>query len=281
MNTTGQTILMIGGSGKTGRRVADRLRKRGVPVRVASRSAAPPFDWNDRRTWKPALRGATAAYVTYYPDLAVPGAAETIGALARLAVATGVGRLVLLSGRGEEEAQRAEQALQASGAEWTIVRSSWFMQNFSESYFAEPLAAGELALPAGDVPEPFVDAQDIADIAVAALTEDGHAGELYEVTGPQALTFAEAVAVIGRAAGRPIGYAQITMEEFEAGLAAERVPADVVALLRYLFTEVLDGRNRGLADGIQRALGREPRDFADYAARAAGSGVWNQSIAAS
>jgi uncharacterized protein YbjT (DUF2867 family) len=273
MDTTDEPVLVIGGTGKTGRRVAERLRALDVPVRIGSRSGEPPFDWDDRSTWTPALRGASAAYISYYPDLAVPGTAEKIGALAHLAVASGTRRLVLLSGRGEEEAERAERALQASGADWTIVRCSWFMQNFSESYFAEPLAAGELALPAGGVREPFVDAEDIADVAVAALTEDGHVGRLYELTGPRALTFAEAVSEIGRATGRPLRYVQIEMDAFEAGLAGKDVPADIVALLRYLFTEVLDGRNQQVTDGVERALGREPRDFSDYARRAA-AGAW-------
>jgi uncharacterized protein YbjT (DUF2867 family) len=269
MSTQNQNVLVIGGTGKTGRRVAERLQARDVPVRIGSRSGEPPFEWDDRRTWEPALRGATAAYISYYPDLAVPGAAELIGSLAELAVKTGTRRLVLLSGRGEEEAERAERALMASGAEWTVVRCSWFMQNFSESYFAEGLAAGELALPAGDVPEPFVDVEDIADVAVAALTEAGHAGRLYELTGPRALTFAEAVGEIGRATGRELRYAPVPIEAFEAALTDQQVPRDIVALLRYLFTEVLDGRNASLADGVQRALGREPRDFADYARRTA------------
>ena len=280
MNTNDQTILVIGGTGKTGRRVAERLKAQGVPVRIGSRSGEPPFDWEDRGTWEPALRGASAAYVSYYPDLAVPGTSKLIGALAERAMAAGTRRLVLLSGRGEEEAERAEEALKASGAEWTIVRCSWFMQNFSEGYFAEPLAAGELALPAGDVLEPFVDAEDIADVAVAALTEDGHAGRLYELTGPRPLTFAEAVAEIGRATGRSLRYTPIPIEAFEAGLAAEDVPRDLIALLRYLFTDVLDGRNQELADGVQRALGREPRDFSAFARRAAAEGAWSRSIAA-
>jgi len=275
MSTTNETILVIGGNGKTGRRVAERLRERGVPVRAASRSSEPPFDWEDRSTWAPALEGATAAYITYYPDLAVPGSPELIGALAALAVEGGTRRLVLLSGRGEEEAERAEQALMASGADATIMRCSWFMQNFDESYFAEPLAAGDLALPAGDVREPFVDAEDIADVAVAALTEDGHAGRLYELTGPRMLSFAEAVGEISRATGRPMGYEPIPIDAFAAGLAEQDVPHDVVELLRYLFTEVLDGRNEKLTDGVQRALGRPPRDFSDYARRAAAAGAWS------
>jgi uncharacterized protein YbjT (DUF2867 family) len=273
-DNTQNTTLVIGGTGKTGRRVVQRLEARGLAVRATSLSGEPSFDWNDRATWAPALHGTSAAYVTYYPDLAVPGAPEAIEALAELAVANGTRRLVLLSGRGEEEAQRAEEALRESGADWTILRCSWFTQNFSESYFREPLLAGELALPADTVPEPFVDAEDIADVAVEALTEDGHSGRLYELTGPRLLTFAEAVAEIARASGRELRYVAISMEQFAAGLAEEDVPEDIVSLLTYLFTEVLDGRNAHLNDGVQRALGREPRDFSDFSRRTAEDGVW-------
>jgi uncharacterized protein YbjT (DUF2867 family) len=273
-NDTQNTTLVIGGTGKTGRRVAERLQARGMPVRIGSRSSAPPFDWEDRSTWAPALEGATSAYVSYFPDLAVPGAPEAIAALSELAVETGTRRLVLLSGRGEPEAQRAEQVLQDSGADWTIVRCSWFSQNFSEGAFVEQVLAGEVALPAGPVPEPFVDVEDIADVAVAALTEDGHAGQLYELTGPRLLRFDEAVAEIAEATGRPVRYVGISNEEFMGGLAQVGVPDDVRSLLAFLFTEVLDGRNAYLTDGVQRALGREPRDFADYARRTAAAGVW-------
>ncbi len=267
-------ILIIGGTGKTGRRVAARLQERGLPVRIGSRSGTPPFDWEDRATWAPALQGARAAYVSFFPDLAVPGAAEAIAELARVAVAGGTRRLVLLSGRGEEEAQRAEQELIASGADWTIVRCSWFSQNFSEDHLRDAVLAGEIALPVGDVPEPFVDADDIADVAVAALTDDRHIGELYELTGPRLLTFAEAAGEIGAASGRDVRLAQVSEQEYVTGLAGHGVPPDVVSLLRYLLTVVLDGRNASLADGVQRALGRPPRDFSDYAARAAAAGAW-------
>ena len=267
--------LVIDGTGKTGRRVAERLKAQGRPVRVGSRSGQPPFDWEDRATWEPALHGATAAYVSYYPDVAAPGAREAVGELGELAVASGTQRLVLLSGRGEEEAQLAEEALQASRAEWTIVRCSWFMQNFSEGYLLDPVRSGEVALPVGDVPEPFVDADDIADVAVAALTEDGHVGEIYELTGPRSLTFAHATEEIARACGRPVSFVPVPIDAYIAAAAADGVPADVVALLGYLFTEVLDGRNIDPADGVQRALGREPRDFRDFARQAVSSGVWS------
>lgn len=275
MTTASGTVLVLGGTGKTGRRVVERLQTRGVEVRVGSRSAAPPFEWEDPATWGPALAGVTAVYVSYYPDLAVPGAPEAIGGLAEEARRQGVQRLVLLSGRGEEEAQRAEQVIQDAGLEWTVVRCSWFDQNFSEDYLLEPILGGEVALPAGDMPEPFVDTEDIADVAVAALTEDGHAGRVYELTGPRLLTFAEAIAEIGRGTGRELRYVPISVEEYTAGAAEHGIPEDVIGLIQYLFSEVLDGRNAQLADGVQQALGREPRDFADYVRDTAATGVWN------
>jgi uncharacterized protein YbjT (DUF2867 family) len=269
------TVLVLGGTGKTGRRVVERLEARGVPVRVGSRSATPSFEWEDPATWGPALAGVTAVYVSYYPDLAVPGAPEAVGALAEEARRQGVQRLVLLSGRGEEEAQRAEQVIQDAGLEWTVVRCSWFDQNFSEDYLLEPILAGEVALPAGDVPEPFVDTEDIADVAVAALTEAGHTGRVYELTGPRLLTFEEAIAEIGRGTGRELRYVPISVEEYTAGAAEHGIPEDVIGLMQYLFSEVLDGRNAQLADGVRQALGREPRDFADYVRDTAATGVWN------
>jgi uncharacterized protein YbjT (DUF2867 family) len=269
------TVLVLGATGKTGRRIAERLERRNVPVRLGSRSGQPPFDWEDDSTWASVLEGVSAVYVSYFPDLAVPGAPEAVGALAEQAQRSGVERIVLLSGRGEEEAQRSEQVVAAAGIDWTVVRCSWFNQNFSEGYMLDPILAGEVALPAGDVPEPFVDAEDIADVAVAALTEDGHTGEIYELTGPRMLTFAEAVAEIGRATGRDLHYVQVSMDEYAAAAADQDIPDDVLWLIRYLFSEVLDGRNANLADGVQRALGREPRDFADFAREAAATGIFD------
>jgi uncharacterized protein YbjT (DUF2867 family) len=267
--------LVLGGTGKTGRRVAERLAARGIATRIGSRSGSPPFDWEDRSTWAPVLEGVGAAYISYAPDLAVPGARETVGSFAELAVQSGAGRLVLLAGRGEPETEEAEDAVRESGADLTVVRSTWFAQNFSEDFWRDGILSGELALPAGDVPEPFVDADDIADVAVAALTDDRHIGELYTLTGPRLLTFADAIEEIARATGREIRYARISIDEFAAAARAEDVPPELVELLTYLFSEVLDGRNARLEDGVQRALGREPRDFTDYARDAAANGAWS------
>ncbi|MFF0609462.1 NAD(P)H-binding protein [Nocardia tengchongensis] len=274
-SSSANTVLVLGATGKTGRRVAGLLTEHGVPVRAGSRTATIPFDWTDRDTWTAALDGVDAVYLSYQPDLAVPGAPADIKALCDRAAAAGVRKVVLLSGRGEPEALECEGIVRDSGLMWTVVRCAWFAQNFDEGSFTDFILAGEVALPAGDVPEPFVHTDDIAEVAVAALLDDRHAGQVYELTGPRALSFAEAVAEIGAATGRDIAYIPLTRTEFVAALTSYGVPADEVSLLDYLFGTVLDGRNSHVTDGVRRALGREPRDFADYVREAAASGVWS------
>lgn len=273
MNQNDMT-LVVGGTGKTGRRVVERLQHLGLPFRIGSRAARPAFDWEDRTTWLPSLDGVAKAYVTYYPDLAVPGALETVQSFFGHTVDAGVRKLVLLSGRGEVEAEQAEQALKACGADWTILRCSFFNQNFSENFFLDPIVAGEVALPVGPVAEPFVDVEDVADVAVAALTQPGHSGKLYELTGPRALTFADAIGEIARVTGRDIRYLSITPEDYRAALLQAQVPGNVIELVLYLFGTVLDGRNTPVTDDVRRALGRTPRDFTEYVQRTAASGVW-------
>jgi uncharacterized protein YbjT (DUF2867 family) len=274
--TENTTYLVIGGTGKTGRRVAQRLSDRGLPVRIGSRSGQPPFDWHaDPDTWLPLLRGVAAAYITYQPDLAFPGAAEAIRAFSERAVQSGVRRLVLLSGRGEPEAEVSEQGVRESGVDWTIVRSTWFAQNFSESFLLPPVLGGVIALPAADMAEPFVDIEDVADVVIAALTGEGHAGRTYELTGPRLITFAQVAAEISTASGREVRYQPVSPAESTALMINDGVPPEEAAALTDLFTRVLDGRNAHLTDGVRQATGRDPRDFSDYVRAAAATGVWN------
>jgi uncharacterized protein YbjT (DUF2867 family) len=267
--------LVLGGTGKTGRRIVERLRARDLPVRVGSRKGEPPFDWEDRSTWAPALDGAASVYLTYYPDFALPGALEATRSFTELAQSMGVRRLVLLSGRGEPLAERGEQVLRDTRADLTILRSTWFMQNFSEDYMLEHVLGGEIRLPAGDVPTPFLDADDIADVAVAALTDDRHIGRLYELTGPRSLTMGEVAAEISEATGRDIRYVPVSIEQHAAEAAEHGAPPEIIDLLSYLFAEVMDGRNAGTTDGVKQALGREARDFRAFAREAGGGGAWD------
>jgi uncharacterized protein YbjT (DUF2867 family) len=271
--------LVLGGTGKTGRRVVQRLTGLGLPVRIGSRSSKPGFDWYNKETWKEALHGIRQVYITFQPDLAVPGSVEAIQAFVNAAAKSGVKKLVLLSGRGEPEAQLCEQIVIDSGMDWTVVRASWFNQNFNEGYLLESVQAGYVALPVGNVGEPFIDADDIADVVVAALTDDSHNGKIYEVTGPRLLTFKQAISEIADASGREIVFQEVSMEEYTAMLTTYEVPQDVIDFLSYLFEEVLDGRNASISHGIEEALGRKPTDFSAFAKLAAATGAWEPLVA--
>jgi len=266
-------ILVIGATGKTGGRVAAKLEAEGYSVRRGSRNSATPFDWEAPETWTPALKGARAAYVTYFPDLAFPGAVEKLDSLCETAKDAGVEHLVLLSGRGEHHARLGEEVVRNSGVDFTIVRSAWFAQNYSEGYLRDPILAGVLPMPGGDIVEPIIDIDDIADVVVAALTEEGHKGELYEVTGPQLMSFADMADALSHAIGRPIRHIPISFEDFHAEIAksGDTFIADVFTAIA---RETLDGRNAHLTDGVQRALGRPPRDFSEFARIAAQAGTW-------
>lgn len=267
-------ILVTGGTGKTGRRVVERLNLAGREVRVGSRNAPIPFDWERPETWAKALEGMSAVYLSYQPDLAVPGALETVRAFLQEAMRAGTSKVVLLSGRGEPEAEEAERELISTGMDWTILRASWFAQNFSENFFLDSILAGEVVLPEGLAAEPFVDAEDIADIAASALCDPTHSRQLYELTGPDLVTFEEAIATIAKATSRKIGFATITHGEYRSELVRQQVPEPYIDLLMYLFTTVLDGRNTHLCDGVERALGRRPRSFARFVEHTAATGVW-------
>lgn len=268
-------ILVIGGTGKTGRRVAERLEAIGMQVRIGSRSVDPPFDWQNPETWAAALDGMDKVYITFQPDLAVPGARQAIDGLTSQAVKAGIKKMVLLSGRGEKEAELCEQVVMNAGVDWTIVRASWFNQNFSESFFLDPILEGQVALPRAEALVPYVDADDIADVVVAALLGDTHTGRTFELTGPRQLTFKQVADEISKATGRDIGFHSVTMDAYVKMLREYQVPEDYIWLINYLFTEVLVDRNSSITDDIQKVLGRPAKDFADYARETAMAGIWN------
>ncbi|MFF4500870.1 NAD(P)H-binding protein [Streptomyces sp. NPDC001401] len=272
-NTQNTTVVVTGASGRTGSRVAQAARAAGFTVRAASRARG--FDWEEPTTWAHTLRGADAAYLVYPSDVGMPAATEGVRALAREAVGLGVRRLVLLSARGEQQALATEEALKASGADWTVVRASWFAQNFSEGPLVEELRRGELVFPAGEVQEPFVDVRDIADVVAAALTSgERYVGRTLELTGPRLLSFREAVAEISEASGRELTYTPVPARAYGEALAGFGVPPQEAEFLVEVFEGVLDGRNARLTDGVQQVLGRAPRDFGDFVRDAAAAGVW-------
>jgi uncharacterized protein YbjT (DUF2867 family) len=277
MKNHSEKILVLGATGKTGSRIVAKLANKNVAVRAGSRKSAIPFDWESQTNWANVLKGIETVYISFQPDLAVPGAPEAIRTFSEVARTAGVLKLVLLSGRGEPEAQQCEQIIMKSGLRWTIIRASWFSQNFSESYLLDPIISGDVFLPIGNVREPFVDADDIADVAVESLLDARTDGHVYEVTGPRLLTFEEAIKEIAGATGREIRFHSISMDEYVASLREFQTPEPVISLIRYLFTEVLDGRNEYLSDGVEQALGRKPNDFSEYVRATAAAGVWTGS----
>jgi uncharacterized protein YbjT (DUF2867 family) len=278
-----ELILVTGGTGKTGRRIAHRLTAAGRPVRVASRNTNPPLDWDNRATWTAILDGVHTAYLAYAPDAGFPGAATTLGAFAQHAVTAGVQRLVLLTGRGEDGAVRSEDAVRAAtdaaAAELVVLRAAFFAQNFSEDFLLEAVRVGIIAFPADQVTEPFLDLEDLAEVAATVLTQNGHAGRTYELTGPRLLSFPGAVAAISAAAGRTLSYVPVSGAQFGAALTAAGLPEQFVGQLVALLLDVLDGHNAHVAGGVRQVLGRDPLDFTAYARRAAATGAFEQAPA--
>ena len=270
-------ILLLGASGKTGRRIQARLSAADRPVRAASRTSEVRFDWTDRSTWDAALDGVSTTYI------ALPLTPVPIREFVDRAVSAGIRRFVTLSGRGAntwepgfgEDMLALEQAVQASGVQWSIVRASNFAQNFSEDAFWEPIMAGELGLPVGGVPEPFVDVDDVADVAVALLTRSDHVDEIVEVTGPESLTWDEAIRLISKAIERDVTFidmpsAEFVSEQDNAGISKEDAEG-----LSAMFAEMRRGLLTEPTDGVRQVLGREPRTFAAYAVAAAAAGAWS------
>lgn len=276
---TPSDILVLGATGKTGRRLATRLRDAGTTsVRAASRSGEVVFDWTLPDTWEPALAGAGAVY------LVAPDDPSPVRGFVRQATASGVRRFVALSGHGIEQAGddsgfgqgmvAGEEAVRESGVEWTILRPNNFFQNFDEDLWLAPLRAGRLGLPIGEMPEPFIDADDVAAVAATVLTEEGHAGRTYELSGPRALTFGEATRTIAEAAGRPIRYEELTPAAYRSELLAEGWPEAAADGLGAMFSLHRAGCSAEVTDDVRRVLGREPADLEPWARRIAARGTW-------
>ncbi|MBL7472032.1 NmrA family NAD(P)-binding protein [Robertkochia sediminum] len=276
-----ENILIIGGTGKTGSRVAQNLRREGHNVRVVGRRTVPAFDWEHPETYDAALIGIDRAYIVYYPDLAVPGARDAISTLTAKALKAGLEKVVLLSGKGEKEAEACEAIVAHSGLNYTLVRASWFNQNFSEGAFLESVLNGAVALPMPEAEIPFVDADDIADVVTKVLVDDSYNGQTITVTGPEKLTFKEVVGMMAEASGKDIAYIPVSIEDFKQGMRDAGLPDDYVWLFGYLFKDVLGNpENQEVSDDVAKVLGRPPVSFESYAEKVAATGLWNTPVTA-
>lgn len=271
-----ENILIIGGTGKTGRRVAKNLKEVGHNIRVVGRNTTPAFDWENPETYDAALKDMDRAYIVYYPDLAVPGSRNAITTLTKKALEAGLEKVVLLSGKGETEAEACEDIVANSGLNYTLVRASWFNQNFSEGAFLDFVLDGVVALPMPKAEIPFVDADDIADVVSKVLVDDSYNGQIITVTGPQKRTFKEVVAIMAEASHKQIQFVPISIDEFKEGMRKAGLPDSYVWLFGYLFKEVLGNPdNQEVSNDVAKVLGRPAKDFETYARETAATGIWN------
>jgi uncharacterized protein YbjT (DUF2867 family) len=265
-------VLVLGATGIVGSRVTRRLRERATPVRAASRAGPTRFDWGDPATWGPCLEGVQAAFVM------APDGVEVAPDFLQRASSAGVERVVLLSSKGievmgDKRLLAAEQAVRSTAAQWTIVRPDWFDQNFDEGVLRDAVLSGEIVLPVGATRQAFNDADDIAAVVSVALGEDGHDGRVYELSGPQALSFHDAAAAIARASGRPVRFSGGADRYVEVmtgfGLDRRQVLAEVDA-----FEALAANGDAEVTDTVTRVTGRVPVSFGSYAERAAARRAW-------
>jgi uncharacterized protein YbjT (DUF2867 family) len=275
-------ILILGGTGKTGRRLAAALREAGAPARTAARRGADvAFDWDDAASREAALAGADRVYLV--PPAGRLDHAPLVRAFLDQAAAAGVRHVTALSAFGvnhapDETPLRAMELALAARDDlgWSVVRPTWFMQNLTEGFMQPQIAAGTLALPAGDGAEAFIDAQDIAAVAAATLLDPAaHAGRAYDITGPEALTHTQVVERIAAATGREVRYVDADRAAWVAGATDAGLPADYAEVLAGLFDLIRDGHGSRPTSTVREVTGREPRSLEDFVADAAAAGAWD------
>jgi len=270
-------VLVLGGTGKTGRRVVNRLAEQGVRVRAASRNPAESvaginpfhFDWDDASTHGPALAGVDAVYLI--PPAMVVDHVAQVTAFIAAAQEAGSPRIVMLTARGvnTDDAipmRQEELVLETSGLRWSVVRPTWFNQNFSEG-FLEPAVFGNgvISVPAGDGGVPFIDADDIADVATALLLDPSLDGQAYDISGPETMSWAAAIAMLGEALDRDLTYVDADPVQWEQSMVGQGVPAAYAGLLGGLFSVIRNGYDAHRSDGVEKLLGHEPTSFRAWA----------------
>lgn len=267
-------VLVTGAKGTTGRRIAERLKLEGVEFRAASRSSETRFDWANPETWKPALQGMRSVYVV--PE----GSAgpEVVASFAKLAADEGVAILVLLSTReaeyeGYENHLAIEDAVIDAGTGWTILRPSWFCQNFYTQFDRE-VRSGLLELPAGEGKDPFVDADDVAEVAFQALTMHGLEDKVYELSGPDPLSYREATERISALTGLTVRYEPVSEQTYYQRLREKGIPDDQARVMIVAHRPIAAGDNDFTSEGYRRLTGHPSKDFDTFVSETVAKGIW-------
>jgi uncharacterized protein YbjT (DUF2867 family) len=271
-----ETVFVVGAMGNVGSRVAAHLTDVGRAVRAATRwpeaydGPAEPvrFDFTDPGTHAPAVEGAGSAFVMTPADVE---AYPQLIPFMQTAADAGVRRIVLMTAMGVDQApddvplRAAELHLEQGDQEHTLLRPNWFMQNFLTYWRGMIEADGVMRLPAAEAETRFIDTDDIAAVAAAALTRDGHDGQGYTLTGPEAFTYHEAAEVLSDASGRDIRYEPVSDEEARNILTEAGLDAEYAGMLVGLFQNVKAGHAAPVTPAVEQVTGRPPRSLEAFA----------------
>jgi uncharacterized protein YbjT (DUF2867 family) len=265
-------VLVLGATGTTGSRVAAFLARRGVVVRSATRTPTVAgqvrFDWADRETHAPALHGVSAVYLI--APLAEPDPVPSVEPFLAEAARQGVRRVVQLSSSAVPEGApglgAVHHLVRTTVPEWAVLRPSWFMQNFTgESPLARDARDGEIVTATGNGRVAFVDAGDIAAVAGHALVDEVPHNTEHVLTGPEALSYADAAAIVARRLGTPVRHRAVTADELALRLTGHGIPAAYAAVLAALDTDIAAGSEDRVTDTVERVTGRPARGFREFA----------------
>ncbi|MFI8873602.1 NmrA family NAD(P)-binding protein [Streptomyces sp. NPDC055243] len=269
-------FLITGGTGTTGSRVATALAAEGMSVRVGSRTPAPGtgqvrFDWNDPTTHGPALTGTDGVYLV--PPIGDAEPARPMVPFLERALDAGVRRFVLLSSsaiaEGDPGAGEVHRAMRQLAPEWAVLRPSWFMQNFvtpGHLHVESIRATDEIVTATGEGRVGFVDAGDIAAVAVRALTDERPHNAAHLITGPQALGYADVAEAVSKVSGREIRHRSVPAADFRERLVASGMPEAFARALAAMDEGIAHGSEDRVDPAVERITGRPARGFADFAA---------------
>ncbi|QSB06066.1 NmrA family NAD(P)-binding protein [Natronoglycomyces albus] len=275
MNQRSPHVLVLTGTGKTGRRTVSALRQRGIEPRLGSRRNDPAFDWHQPQTWGPALEGIDTVFV------AIPDEHIEVEEFIDHATRCGVRKLVGLAGRRQHLLPKAPSSLlaahvKASGLPWTMLEANNFNENFSEGIYRDEVLEGTIYATVGDTPEPFIALEDLGEVAAAVLSQPGHEGITYELSGPEAISFAQVAQILQSEIGSPVTYVDVDPQTYHAAVLAAGESEELADFLNDMYEVMRKGLISDVADGVGRVLDREAVTFADWARRAAKSGAWKQ-----